>query len=426
MSSVSDRQQKPRRQDFPFQPASQRGGKGKWSQNSNTLPRGGGSKAWSSNASQQSIPQSHSPSIPHATHSPIVKNDTFAKHMHDRMLYLLIHLVGLNVQVVVKGGTKYEGLFHAASTEGELGVVLKYARVIKSATEEKNENSGQIVPTLIVLAKDCLEVNAVGVDLSISEKGPEKDTFKIDTHISGHTGSVRERELHKWNPDDHVEFQTLEELDGGAENQWDQFAANEHLFGLQTDFDEEIYTTKLDRSSSDYKEREKKAIRIANEIARMSSVNPHIAEERGQFIDDSQLDEEDKYSSVVRANSLSNDSQGKYKPPAMRTKVKADESKTSNSTVTAQQSEQASSSIDEHKNKAKQSETVAKESGRNVKAINSQSSKISEPIASLLGAKPSKKLSSEGKPGKPIEAEIVGTFRTFVNHEKERLQQTRQ
>lgn len=53
---------------------------------------------------------------------------------------------------------------------------------------------------------------------------------------------------------------------------WDQFEANKKLFGLKSDYDEEIYTTKLDRNKPDYKEREKAAIKIANEILRVSCI----------------------------------------------------------------------------------------------------------------------------------------------------------
>jgi PAB1-binding protein PBP1 len=52
----------------------------------------------------------------------------------------------------------------------------------------------------------------------------------------------------------------------GANVSWDQFAANEQMFGVTTTFDEEVYTTKLDRTAADYKERERKAQRIASEI----------------------------------------------------------------------------------------------------------------------------------------------------------------
>ena len=57
---------------------------------------------------------------------------------------------------------------------------------------------------------------------------------------------------------------------------WDQFAANEELFGVKTSFDEEAYTTKLDRSGPDFKERERKAQQIANEILDASLVTPFI------------------------------------------------------------------------------------------------------------------------------------------------------
>jgi PAB1-binding protein PBP1 len=50
---------------------------------------------------------------------------------------------------------------------------------------------------------------------------------------------------------------------------WNQFTANEKLFGVKTAFDEEVYTTKLDRSGADFAEREKRAQALANEIMRV-------------------------------------------------------------------------------------------------------------------------------------------------------------
>jgi hypothetical protein len=58
----------------------------------------------------------------------------------------------------------------------------------------------------------------------------------------------------------------------GNGNSWDQFSANETLFGVKASFDEDVYTTKLDRSAPDFKERERKAQRIANEIIGVSHV----------------------------------------------------------------------------------------------------------------------------------------------------------
>jgi PAB1-binding protein PBP1 len=70
---------------------------------------------------------------------------------------------------------------------------------------------------------------------------------------------------------------------------------NETRFGVKTSFNEELYTTKLDRSGPDFKERERRAQIIADEISGGVTNNPHLAEERGQGIDDSGMNEEDKY-----------------------------------------------------------------------------------------------------------------------------------
>lgn len=77
---------------------------------------------------------------------------------------------------------------------------------------------------------------------------------------------------------------------------WDQFAENERLFGLKSNFDENIYTTKLDKSHPLYQQREAQAARIAKEIESQIVKNAHVAEERGAvWVDDSGMDEEDKY-----------------------------------------------------------------------------------------------------------------------------------
>lgn len=60
---------------------------------------------------------------------------------------------------------------------------------------------------------------------------------------------------------------------GAAGGSWDQFAVNEKLFGVKAGFDEEAYTTKLDRNAPDFKEKERKAQQIANEIMGVSAIS---------------------------------------------------------------------------------------------------------------------------------------------------------
>lgn len=102
-------------------------------------------------------------------------------------------------------------------------------------------------------------------------------------------------------------------MDGGLEDElgggsgWNQFEVNKSKFGVTSTFDENIYTTRLDKDSCAISERE--AARIAAEIeghgysSHGVGYNAHIAEERGFEIDDGQMDEEDKYSSVLGVRS---------------------------------------------------------------------------------------------------------------------------
>ena len=89
-------------------------------------------------------------------------------------------------------------------------------------------------------------------------------------------------------------------LGNSGVGKWDQFAQHKKMTGLDSTYDENHYTTKIDRSRSDYEQRLKDAERIAREIEGSSSTNAHVAEERGQkHLDDSGLDEEAKYSPLL-------------------------------------------------------------------------------------------------------------------------------
>ena len=58
---------------------------------------------------------------------------------------------------------------------------------------------------------------------------------------------------------------------------WNQFEANETLFGVKTTFNEELYTTKLERGPQ-MRELEREATRIAREIEGEDTKDLHLAE----------------------------------------------------------------------------------------------------------------------------------------------------
>lgn len=107
--------------------------------------------------------------------------------------------------------------------------------------------------------------------------------FQTDADISGSNGP-KHRELKPWSPNeaDDTQARTAPNGGGGGAHReaetfgpaptgaWDQFETNKRLFGTGTTWDENLYTTKLDRSAPDYKAKEKEAERLAAEIMGVS------------------------------------------------------------------------------------------------------------------------------------------------------------
>ena len=78
----------------------------------------------------------------------------------------------------------------------------------------------------------------------------------------------------------------IDALEGPNANRkdWDQFRANEELFGVSSSsFDENLYTTRLNMSTFTLKQ-EQTAARLAQEISLEKSDNVHVAIERGQDV----------------------------------------------------------------------------------------------------------------------------------------------
>lgn len=168
-------------------------------------------------------------------------------------------------------------------------------------------------------------VHAPGQQILTPTTGAVGPAFQTDVEISGTSDVAKERELHRWQPGtaDRVDLT----MDSGGIGDWDQFAANEKLYNVQTDFDESLYTTTIDRKDPKYKQAEQRAARLAREIERDSA-------SRKLAVTDSGLDEEDKcvdhgalqslltssrYSGVIRGSTAqAKAGQEVYVPPSKR------------------------------------------------------------------------------------------------------------
>ncbi|KAJ6845053.1 polyadenylate-binding protein-interacting protein 4 isoform X3 [Iris pallida] len=233
-----------------------------------------------------------------------------ANPSRDRLIYVMTSLIGLPVDVHIRNGSTISGIFHATNAEKDFGIVLKMAQVIKDGSVRGQKPVSETVKKprdMFIQSKDIVQVVAKDVPLNIDEfsnaNAHERRTdLMIDSAIS-HTHHLEaQRELERWTPDvDDPGCPELENIfDGTWNRNWDQFETNEALFGVKSTFDEELYTTKLERGPR-MRELELKASRIAREIEGEDTNDLHLAEERGmQFHEDFDFDEEIRYSAVKR------------------------------------------------------------------------------------------------------------------------------
>jgi hypothetical protein len=227
----------------------------------------------------------------------------------ERMAFALKIARGHVVEVTKTTGETIEGVLAATrATDGE--TTLKYAWTTKRAGETTRAARRKPAETLVVAADAIASVAVRDVGMSDLAVGPSRahDDFTDGGISRGAAG--RDRELVAWAPEegDGARGMTLEEEAGiggkkataawGKQGggRWDQFSANKQLFGVDTKFDESLYTTTIDKTKGGISEAE--AARIAYEIQNQISDNPHVAEERGQKAL-ADYDEEERYSSVL-------------------------------------------------------------------------------------------------------------------------------
>ena len=135
----------------------------------------------------------------------------------------------------------------------------------------------------------------------------------------GHADQAgQERDMVAWRPDGGDKYGDLEgggELESGNNGgKWDQFAENKRLHGVVSTYDENFYTTELDKNKFT-DEQKKHASRMADEIARGGG-GDHDAE---KWADD--YDEEAMHSCVTRESdeiTMNQYNKSQYVPPHMR------------------------------------------------------------------------------------------------------------
>lgn len=373
------------------------------------------------------------------------ESNTPDSHAHDRIIFLLTSFIGLVTTVITKNGDKFSGVFSSSTLEpNDSSFVLKMAH--RPSQQEQSQTNGvsEVASpylgsapdhSMVFDIKDIVDISVANVStsdvLTKSSKGTSSN-FRTDTDISGNI-SIRERTLKRWEPAADVDVDMSLETTTSTAG-WDQFEANERLFGATTSYDENIYTTRIDRSDPSYKRKEAEAARIAREIESSDANNAHVREERGLApIDDSGRDEEEKYSGVRRDETtlspLASGQSNKYTPPARRqlaaqpttaaaavsaNAVKPVPTTTTSAPAPVPPKQAVASGVPQEKLQQLAQPTSA-----------AVADDKSGPAKTVAGTTPAPKRPSPENATVNVETEVLDHFRQFANSEKLKMQERR-
>ena len=260
--------------------------------------------------------------------------------LRQRLLSLFRLLAGTEVEIQREDGVTYAGILYVAILNHGSKVDLG----LKSAQVKAGTPPADFVPRAFaqIHSKEWALIRSSNVNLGSQSSRVGAGTIMTDTEISGNHSDLFGRELQAANawlstPASSASG-ALEDSSSGA-GSWNQFEANQKLFGVKSSYDENLYTTRLDKSKISI-EKSKAVAKLAREIESQSSSNFHLNEERGKVsLDEGKdLDEEARYSSVIRedntrSSGLKGPSPGAYAPPALRNKSETVKPKTASPTL---------------------------------------------------------------------------------------------
>ncbi|KAF0686172.1 Aste57867_22024 [Aphanomyces stellatus] len=259
------------------------------------------------------------------------KNKDVAQHsrvLRHRSLFIFRYYVGRTVEVTLKDKSKYAGVLHCIDPD-DFTVVLKNTQRLTVDKEPFETGSTFVVQQYLLAHLSTKGLPDYENETQDGKPAAPTQTFQTDTDISNNSHAhLYGRELQTASSwlDPSLDSGELEAR--GGKTAWNQFEVNEKLFGVGNTYDENIYTTKLDKTKISAAQ-SKAAEKLAREIEAQQSQNFHVQEERGNYTQDS-IDEEARYSSVVRPpNSIEKNAAmprgaNAYVPPALR---KAEEAK---------------------------------------------------------------------------------------------------
>ncbi|KAI9928641.1 hypothetical protein ASPWEDRAFT_36403 [Aspergillus wentii DTO 134E9] len=400
-----------------------------WSQGTNPITQRASYSQQNGNMKQSSSPKPASK-----------ESNTPDNHAHDRLVFLLTSFIGLTAIITTKNGESFTGIFSSSSLEpSDSSFLLKMVQRASKQDPQRTNGVSDVASPFLGSApehsmafdvKDIVDIAVANVstaDVTAKTANGAASGFRTDVDISGNL-AIRERTLKRWEPaaEDEVDM-SLESTDSSTAMGWDQFETNTRLFGAVSSYDENLYTTRIDRSDPTYKRKEAEAARIAQEIEGTDVVNSHMREERGLApIDAGGHDEEDKYSGVRRDEKdfppLVSGQPNKYTPPARRQPAAQPAPAPASTLKQPATADPASAPVPSTETPP----TQASQEKESTPAAKSAADAEQKPAA----GKAAPSIASAPKPTAEnatsnVEAKLLGHFREFANSEKMKVQERR-
>ena len=220
------------------------------------------------------------------------------KIINQRYYSLIMNSLGEKIRINLISGDIIEGLLNTIdSINNEYLIINNPRRFSRTGIPLFLKES-----LLKIYFKEILSINYEINNLIPDNK--KNNEFFSDSQISKkHYKSKKEEKLVKFELKEEDKDKYLnQKLEDENDENWDQFELNKKMYNVISTYDENLYTTKLDKNKIS-EEDKKYADKMYKEIMSSSKneKNVHILEDRGIIKQkDDEFNEEDKYSSVIR------------------------------------------------------------------------------------------------------------------------------
>ena len=226
------------------------------------------------------------------------------KIINQRYYSLILNSLGEKIHIDLISGDSIEGLLYTIDPiNNEYLIINNPRRLSRTGVPLFLKES-----MLKIFFKEISSINyEINNNTQEGKNNNKKSQFVLDSQISKkNMNKTKEEKLVKYEikEEDKNNKYINQSLEDEENVDWDQFELNKKVYNVVSTYDENLYTTKLDKNKITEEEKIF-ADKMYNEImnSNKDEKNIHVLEDRGVVQQkDNDLDEEDKYSSVIKIN----------------------------------------------------------------------------------------------------------------------------